>query len=139
MNRKEWIEIFGATLLSAGLLFSPVLRAEIQASDGYTLDDYELRTAADLVDVCTTDPGNPHHEIAQGFCFGFFEGGAAYHQALKDVQWYDDLLCDPPGVTRSQAVDVFVQYMKVNPQHSKEPSIDAIFRALIDKWPCEKP
>jgi hypothetical protein len=51
---------------------------------------------------------------------------------------YNDILCSPEGVTRTQAATVFVQYLKDNPQYGIEPPIDAIFRALIAKWPCSE-
>ena len=46
------------------------------------------------------------------------------------------IVCTPDTVTRTQAVAVFIQYIQANPQYVSEPPIDAIFRALIDKWPC---
>jgi len=53
MNIKGWTGIVGVAVLTAGWLVSGQLQAATAASDGYTLEDFRLRTAADLVDVCT--------------------------------------------------------------------------------------
>ena len=79
MKIKGWAGIVGAAVLTTGWLVSGQLRAETVLSDGYTLEDFTLRTAADLVDVCTIGQDHPDHKTAMGFCYGFFEGGTHYH------------------------------------------------------------
>ena len=103
---------------------------------GYDLEDFKLTSAASLVDVCTLDRNHPHHGTAMAFCYGFFEGGIHYDRALAVSPDHTPLVCEPDGTTRTQAVGVFVTYIKANPQYGAEMPIDAIFRALIDKWPC---
>jgi len=119
-------------LLCAGWLLS----AAVNADDGFTLEDFGLTSGQDLVKVCTLQPGHEHYEVAMGFCYGFFEGATHYDRALSNSEHYADLLCEPDSVTRSQAVDVVVQYLTANPQYGSEPPIDAAFRALMNKWPC---
>jgi hypothetical protein len=138
MKSKSWIIHAGIGLVFTGLMISSHAHAGGRLSDGYTLEDYRLRTANDLVDVCTTDAGHPDHMAAMAFCYGFFEGAARYDEALVGSHLYKDVLCEPPDATRAQAVDVFVQYITANPQYGTEPPIDAVFRALTDKWPCEE-
>ena len=137
MKSKGWMKNSGIALLGAGWLVSGHLHADVVSSDGYSVEDFTLRNAADLVDVCTVEAKHPDYELAMTFCYGFFEGAAHYDDAVSASEWYDDIVCDPPGTTRSQAVDVFIRYMQANPQYGSEPSVDAIFRALVDKWPCE--
>lgn len=103
---------------------------------GYDLEDFKLRSAQDLVDVCTLDSGHEHYEVARAFCFGFFEGAMHYDNAMGDSEIYADLVCQPEGVTRSEAVAVVMAYLQANPQYGSEAPIDASFRALTDKWPC---
>jgi hypothetical protein len=138
MNIKGWIGIAGVAVLTAGWLVSGQLRAATVLSDGYTLEDYTLRTAADLVDVCTLRAGHPDHVTARGFCYGFFEGATHYHDAISMSPTYNKIVCIPPGTTRTDTVEVLVTYIQANPQYGSEAPIDAIFRALVAKWPCEE-
>ena len=137
MKIKGWTGIAGAAVLIAGWLVSGQLRAETKSSDGYTLEDFNLRTAADLVRVCTLGQSHPDHEAAMGFCYGFFEGGAHYHNTISNSETYHKIVCEPPKTTHTQAVEVFITYIRANPQYASEAPIDAIFRALVDQWPCE--
>ena len=137
MNIKDWAGIAGVAILTAGWLVSGQLRAETASSDGYTLEDFRLHSAADLVDVCTLSQSHPDYKTARGFCYGFFEGGAHYHDALSASSTHEKIVCNPDDTTRTQAVDVFVTYVRANPQYASEAPIDAIFRALVAKWPCE--
>jgi hypothetical protein len=137
MNIKGWTGIAGVAVLTAGWLVSGQLRAATVLSDGYTLEDYRLQDAANLVDVCTLEAGHPDHVTARGFCYGFFEGATHYHDTISMSPSYQKIVCAPTGATRTDAVEVFVAYIQANPQYGSEGPIDAIFRALVAKWPCE--
>jgi hypothetical protein len=137
MNIKGWTGIAGVVVLTAGWLVSGQLRAEANSGDGYSLEDYRLHTAADLVDVCTLGEGHPHHETARGFCYGFFEGGSHYHNTISVSPAHRKIVCAPPETTRTEAVEVFITYVRANPQYASETPIDTIFRALVAKWPCK--
>jgi hypothetical protein len=133
MRYRNRLGTLGFALLSTGWLLSTNLHA---ASDGYSIEDFRLGTGGDLVRVCTVDAGHEHREIAKAFCYGFFEGATHYDDAISGSEWYQDIVCAPDDATREQAVTVFIEYINVNPQHGSEPPIDAIFRALVDEWPC---
>ena len=85
MNIKGWRGIIGVAVLTAGLLVSGQLCAQTKLSDGYTLEDFSLRTAADLVDRCTLDQGHLDHVAARAFCYGFFEGDIHFDDAISAV------------------------------------------------------
>jgi hypothetical protein len=138
MKIKGWSGIVGVTVLIAGWLVSEQLRAQTTLSDGYTLEDFSLRTAGDLVDICTLEQSHPDHVPAKAFCYGFFEGGAHYDDAISTSPTYKKIFCDPPGTTRTEAVEVFVTYVRANPEYASKAPIDTIFRALVAKWPCEE-
>ena len=138
MKIKGWLSIVGVTVLFAGWLVSEQLRAQTTLSDGYTLEDFSLRTAGDLVDICTLEQSHPDHVPARAFCYGFFEGGTHYDDAISTSPTYNKIVCDPPGTTRTEAVEVFVTYVRTNPEYASKTPIDTIFRALVAKWPCEK-
>ena len=132
MKYSNWKTILGAALLCTGGLATGTLSAQ----EGYDLDDFRLRSAQDLVDVCTLEPSHEHHAVAMAFCYGFFEGATHYDNALGESEMHPDLVCEPEGITRSEAVTAVTDYLTANPQYAAEPPIDAAFRALMDKWPC---
>ena len=115
-----------------------LVSAQTLLSDGYVLEDFGLKSAGDLVDICTLEKSHPDHVAAMAFCYGFFEGGIHYDTALTSSPSYKKLICDPDGTTRTDAVNEFVAYMQANPNYKSEMPIDAIFRALMAKWPCPK-
>jgi hypothetical protein len=137
MNITGWTGIVGSAVLIAGWLVAGQLQAAATSSDGYSLEDFRLHTAADLVDVCTLGQGHPHYETARGFCYGFFEGGSHYHNTISVSPKHRKIFCAPEETTRSEAVEVFITYVRANPQYAVETPIDTIFRALVAKWPCE--
>lgn len=131
MARWKWIGILSMALWGAGWLAPVSLFAET-----YSLEDVKLKTAGELVDTCTVDAGHEHYVAALAFCYGFFEGAIRYAEAISGPDFNRQLVCAPAGTTRSQAVAVFVSYMKENPQYVSEAPVDAIYRALMPKWPC---
>jgi len=108
------------------------------SSDAYGLDDYQLDSAKDLYDVCTVPPSNPDHAVAKAFCVGYFEGGIHLHDALAAADDFPKIACAPDTTTRKELVEVFVEFAKANPQYHNEPAMDAVFRAVVSKWPCGK-
>ena len=103
---------------------------------GYTLDDYQLRTSGDLLDICALDPSNSQDWEARGFCLGYFAGGIDLHDALAATRDYPRIACPSEGVTRDDVVATFVAYAQAHPEHLNEPPMDTVFRAVIDRWPC---
>jgi hypothetical protein len=122
-------------VLALGFMTS---RADAADTDGYALSDFQLDTAADLIDICTLDAAHPHYPAAHSFCLGYFAGGQHYHRAVTRGPGLPPIACPDPGVTRDEAVDVFVVYMRANPQFLQEPPMEAVFRAAAAKWPCTK-
>ncbi|NQX88429.1 MAG: hypothetical protein HRT77_07175 [Halioglobus sp.] len=129
MKHRMWKTIAGSLLLVMG-------GNNLYAQDGFDLDDLKLGTAQDLVEVCTVQTTNQHYEAVMAFCYGFFEGATHYHNAISASDLHADLVCEPDGVTRSEAVNAVIAYLKANPQYGAEPPIDAVFRALMNTWPC---
>jgi len=136
MKNQRWMSILGAAILTTGGLLSTISHSASGATGDYSIEDFRLNNAGDLLDVCTLEPGHTDFNVAQAFCYGFIEGTIHYDDAVAGSTWYQDIVCHPPEVTRRQAVTVITDYIAANPQHGTEKPVDAIFRALIDKWPC---
>ena len=124
------------------LAIMPMTSSAVHAADTlqneFTIADFKLRSAQELSDVCTLEADNEHYNMAIAFCYGFFEGAVHYDEAISGLDWYRDLVCPPPEASRQLGVSVFIDYLEANPHYASDPPIDAVFRSLIDKWPCEE-
>ena len=110
--------------------------ADTMTSEGYSLEDYHLKDAQNLADICTLDQSHPDHTTAMAFCYGFFEGAIHYHDMVKTMPGYVEVVCDPEDTTREEAVAEFTRFLKANPQHGGEMPLDAVVRGLSARWPC---
>ena len=128
MNMRLWM----AFLVLAAV--APCAAAE--TSERYTLEDYDLRIAQDLADICNVDESHVDHAVATAFCHGFFEGAVDYDEAIESTPMYIEIVCSPQGTTRNQAVMAFTDFIEDNPQYASEAPVDAVFRSLSAKWPC---
>lgn len=128
-------KLASAIAVAAGLGFATT-GAQAADSAKYGLDDYTLNSAKDLYDLCTLPASHPDHAVAQAFCVGFFEGGIRLHDTLAKADDFPEIACAPDTATRKEVVDVFVAFAKANPQYHSEAPMDAVFRAVVNKWPC---
>ena len=135
-KRKLMVWVGGLCLSLAALVAPGTVLADGHDEAGYSQSDLILDSAGDLVDVCNIGEAHGHDDAARAFCYGFFEGAIHYDDAISDTSHYVELVCSPDGTTRVEAVQVFLQYMAANPQYRGEQPIDAIFRALMNEWPC---
>jgi hypothetical protein len=125
----------GSMLLALGVALAPL--AAWAQTDGYTLDDYQLRTSGDLLDICALDTSHVNYWEARGFCLGYFTGGIDLHDALAVSEDFPRIACPAEGVTRDDVVEAFVTYAQAHPEHLDERPMDTVFRAVTDRWPCE--
>ena len=109
-----------------------------QAKSGYSLEDFELRTGQDLLDMCTLGPNHPDYPVAHAYCVGFIEGAGQLHDALAAGPNFDRLVCHPKNVTLDDVVTVYASYAAANPQYMRESAIDSLVRAAAAQWPCPK-
>jgi Rap1a immunity proteins len=124
----------GLVALALGLALAPW--TSWAQTDGYTLDDYQLHTSGDLLDICTVDPANAQYWEARAFCLGYFTGGIHLHDELVASGDFPRIACAPPNATRDDVVAAFVSYAQAHPQYLKEQPMDTVFRAVNAKWPC---
>jgi Rap1a immunity proteins len=124
-----------SVVLALGVALAPL--TSWAQTDGYSLDDYQLRTSAALLDICALDSSDSHYWEARGFCLGYFAGGIDLHNALATSPDFPRIACAPEGTTRNDVVDVFVAYAQAHPEHLGERPMDTVFRAVNAQWPCE--
>jgi hypothetical protein len=105
-------------------------------TDGYSLDDYQLDTSGDLLDICTVDKSNVQYWEARAFCLGYFTGGIHLHDALARSATFPRIACAPADTTRNEVVAAFVSFAQAHPEYLDELPMDTVFRAVNAKWPC---
>lgn len=105
----------------------------------HSVEDFDLRTAADLVELCDVPDNDPMFEAARGFCYGFLSGAANYHHSVNAGKKSTPLFCPPePKVSRAEAARLFVSWGRAQPQYLSEPPVDALIRFAVATWPCKQ-
>ena len=113
----------------------------LQPQAAATVEDFDLRTAQDLVDLCAVPDNDPMVEAARGFCYGFLSGAGNYHRALNAGKNAHPLFCLPkakPRVSRAEAAAMFVDWGRAHPQYLGEAPVDALVRFAVATWPCKQ-
>ena len=111
----------------------------LQSLAASSVEDFDLRTAEDLVDLCAVPDGDPMVEAARGFCYGFLSGVGSYHRAINAGKKATPLFCLPEKgtLTRAEAAKMYVAWARANPQHMKEVPVDNVIRFAVATWPCK--
>ena len=103
-----------------------------------TPDDFIVDSAQDLLVLCSADPTSPTYTAAIHFCHGFASGAYRHYKVHAAADPSHEFICLPnPPPTRTAAINDFIAWMKENPQHMDGLAIDAIFRYLAEKYPCD--
>jgi len=118
-------------LLAIALLAPGIAGAVIE-------EDFQVRTTGDLIDLCTTPPGDPRYEEAIHFCHGYLIGAFHYYRATRSGPEAVQLVCFPdPPPTRNEAIEMFIKWTKAHPQYINELPVETQFRFMMEKWPCK--
>ena len=100
-------------------------------------DYYRVRTAAELIGVCSTQPSEADYATAIAFCHGVLAGAYGYYIASTPPA--DRFVCPPdPPPTRSQVAQRFVAWGKSRPELMSEGAIDTLFRYAAEAMPCKR-
>jgi hypothetical protein len=127
MNRKSALLLIAIVFMMAS------------AAVAATPEDFKIKTARNLLELCTTPPDNPLQREAVHFCHGFLVGSVAYHMAQHSGPEGKPLVCFPdPGPSRNEAVTMFMDWLKAHPELMDERPVETEFRFLIEKWPCKR-
>ena len=121
------------------ILLALVPMIAIGTANAKTTDkDFELRTAQNLYNLCTTDNRNPARERAVYFCVGYIDGALDLYQSLVKIGRLVPVSCLPPTLTRIQVALAFIEWGKANPKRLNQSAMDGLGEAAEAKWPCPK-
>ena len=121
------------TLLGVGLLGV----WPCAAGAGLTEDDFYIKNAQDLVDLCAVSEGDPLANQAIHFCEGFASGAWQYYE-LTTARTKPFVCLPEPRPSRDQAVAAFVAWARDPARAGRmaEPAVETLFRFLHETWPC---
>lgn len=120
-----------------GLVLSVVLSFAWLSASAVDVDDFHVRTTRDLFDLCSAKVDHELHDAAKGFCLGFVDAAHDYHHALTSGDLLAPIACSPEGTTREDAVNIFLNWARANPDlMDSESAINGLMRAVSEKWPC---
>ena len=123
--------IIAALLLGLVLVAAPALAGQV------TKADFKVQTTQNLLNLCTASKDDPLHNHAVNFCHGYLLGAWEYYYESRDNPKAVKLVCPPKkGITRNQAVKMFIDWAQAHPQYMNETPVDTEFRFLIATWPC---
>jgi hypothetical protein len=102
------------------------------------LEDFTVRDAGSLADLCSTAESSALYPEARQHCYGFIAGAAALYRELIAAERLPRLVCPEGQPTAEEARETFVGWIAQNPGARSEKAIDGLFRAASAKWPCPK-
>lgn len=123
------------TILSF-LMIALILPISAQAVE---IVDFEVLRTEDLLDLCTASPEDDLYQQAINFCHGYLIGAFHYYVSSTIGPGNKLEICFPvPKPSRNEAVGMFVNWVKENPQYHNELPVETEFRFLYETWPCDK-
>lgn len=99
---------------------------------------YQLRTAADLVAICSVAGSDPDHDVARAMCAGYVQGAIDYHDVVAALPTIGPLACPPATTPVVQIIDSFLAFATKRPQVRTEKPVDALIESVAATWPCAK-
>ena len=101
-------------------------------------DEYKVRSAGDLVALCSRVTSDEDYVAAQNFCHGFAVGAYAYYRGVATADPNVKIVCfKEPYPERSKVLADFVVWSKANPAFMKDSAVDTLFRYLAGQYPCK--
>jgi hypothetical protein len=131
------LRFFTTSIVVCGCLIVLITAPARAIDDLFDQADFELKTAADLAEVCNAPPDDPLVEKAVYFCLGFVTGLAHYHTAISMAENIDPITCPAKDPSRVELALTFLRWYQKNPQFKDIPPEDAVLRAAAEKWPCK--
>lgn len=104
---------------------------------GLNVENFEVKTTKNLLDLCTVAPEDPMYAQAIHFCHGYLVGAYHYYEASVSGPNAVPIVCLPEKrPTRNETIQMFIEWAKAHPQYWNEMPVETEFRFLTEKWPC---
>ena len=104
-----------------------------------TDEDFEVKTARQLLNLCRVSSEDPRYREALHFCHGYLVGAYHYYLATIAGPSARPLICPPePPPTRNAVIGGFIGWASAHPQYMGEAPVEPYFRFLTETWPCKR-
>jgi hypothetical protein len=111
--------------------------AVASAAHAATEANFDLKSAGDLVELCSATPDNGLGTAAVNFCEGYIHGAVTVEMQNMAAFLGPKLFCLPnPPPTRAQAMSEFVDWARAAPDRMAQAANDSLFRFLSERYPC---
>ena len=125
MTVKRW-----AVAATLAMLAPCTLQAATDAN-------FDAKTTADLVELCTATPDSSIGTAALHFCEGFVQGAVLVQMQNIAAFRGPKPFCMPnPPPSRNQAMSEFVNWARASPERMAATPTDGLFRFLSERYPC---
>ena len=119
------------------LVFGLALGAFVRPCFAATPSNYDVRSAADLVAICSTAPGDSLASAATGFCHGYVVGVYRTLEEIQEARPWARMFC-PPAMrpSRTQAIAAYVAWTNARPEELTKLPMESITDYLAATYPC---
>lgn len=119
------------------LFLGMVLGAFIRPSMAATPENYDVRSAADLVAICSTTPADNISSAGAGFCQGYVVGVYRTLEEIQEARPWARMFCTPPVLPpRTQAIAAYVAWANARPEELAKVPMESIVDYLAATYPC---
>jgi hypothetical protein len=122
----------GSALVIAALCLAPATGRAVSE------EKFQVKTTADLIDLCATPANDALHAAAVNFCEGFVVGAYQYHKLSVEAEGRPPLVCPPnPPPSRDESVSHFISWSQSHKSVLNLPPVEGMFRFLSQTYPCQ--
>ena len=123
--------------LSGLALCATALAGHAQAA--VTEDNFQQRSTADLVELCSAAQTDPLYTAASNFCHGFAVGVFRVLQEEDMARKSRHMFCLPDQMpTRTEGIARFVEWAKADPGRLAQGPADSIAAFVSQQYPCPR-
>ena len=102
-----------------------------------TPENFQVRSAADLVAICSTTPSDNSSSAMVGFCHGYVVGVYQLLQEVAQARPASRFFCTPAVTpSRTQAIKSFVDWANARPAELSKLPMESIADYLAVTYPC---
>lgn len=102
-----------------------------------TPEKFNVGTAADLVDICQTQPTDATSSAAAGFCQGYVVGVYRTLVEVQEARPKSRFFCvtEHPA-SRTEAISAYVAWTSARPEEMSKVPMESIADYLAATYPC---
>lgn len=116
-------------LLTGALAGSPARAA--------TPDRFNVHSAADLIEICRTEPTDATSSAAVGFCHGYVVGVYRTLEEIQEARPKSRYFCvNERPASRTEAINAYITWTSARPDELTKVPMESIADYLKANYPC---